>query len=41
MSFTHLHVATAFSAHYGVSWPDDLAAGGGSGRRHRAGLHRP
>ncbi|MCF3140406.1 DNA polymerase III subunit alpha [Paenarthrobacter sp. AR 02] len=25
MSFTHLHVATAFSAHYGVSWPDELA----------------
>ncbi|WP_427018074.1 DNA polymerase III subunit alpha [Pseudarthrobacter sp. P1] len=23
-SFTHLHVATAFSAHYGVSWPDEL-----------------
>ncbi|WP_051298419.1 DNA polymerase III subunit alpha [Arthrobacter castelli] len=26
MSFTHLHVSTAFSAHYGVSWPDELAA---------------
>ncbi|MBP3036076.1 DNA polymerase III subunit alpha [Arthrobacter sp. zg-ZUI100] len=26
MSFTHLHTATAFSAHYGVSWPQDLAA---------------
>ncbi len=26
MSFIHLHVATAFSAHYGVSWPDELAA---------------
>ncbi|MDQ6754855.1 MAG: PHP domain-containing protein, partial [Actinomycetota bacterium] len=25
MSFSHLHVSTAFSAHYGVSWPDDLA----------------
>jgi error-prone DNA polymerase len=25
LSFTHLHVATAFSAHYGVSWPDELA----------------
>lgn len=25
MSFTHLHVSTAFSAHYGVSWPEDLA----------------
>ncbi|MDJ0320022.1 DNA polymerase III subunit alpha [Pseudarthrobacter sp. PS3-L1] len=25
MSFTHLHVATAFSAHYGVSWPEELA----------------
>ncbi|MFF2842795.1 DNA polymerase III subunit alpha [Paenarthrobacter sp. NPDC057981] len=25
MSFTHLHVSTAFSAHYGVSWPDELA----------------
>ncbi|MHA7176438.1 DNA polymerase III subunit alpha [Arthrobacter sp. Sr24] len=24
-NFIHLHVATAFSAHYGVSWPDDLA----------------
>ena len=24
--FTHLHVASAFSAHYGVSWPEDLAA---------------
>ncbi len=24
MSFTHLHVSTAFSAHYGVSWPEDL-----------------
>ena len=26
MSFTHLHTASAFSAHYGVSWPQDLAA---------------
>ncbi|WP_394163423.1 DNA polymerase III subunit alpha [Galactobacter valiniphilus] len=26
MSFTHLHVASAFSAHYGVDWPDALAA---------------
>jgi error-prone DNA polymerase len=26
MSFTHLHVATAFSAHYGVSWPEDLVS---------------
>ncbi|MDK1359136.1 DNA polymerase III subunit alpha [Arthrobacter sp. zg-Y1219] len=26
MSFSHLHAATAFSAHYGVSWPQDLAA---------------
>ncbi|GAA1863199.1 DNA polymerase III subunit alpha [Paeniglutamicibacter psychrophenolicus] len=26
MSFTHLHVASAFSAHYGVSWPKDLVA---------------
>ena len=26
MSFIHLHTATAFSAHYGVSWPQDLAA---------------
>lgn len=25
MTFTHLHVSTAFSAHYGVSWPDELA----------------
>ena len=25
MSFTHLHAATAFSAHYGVSWPEDMA----------------
>jgi error-prone DNA polymerase len=25
-AFTHLHVSSAFSAHYGVSWPDDLAA---------------
>jgi error-prone DNA polymerase len=25
MSFTHLHVSSAFSAHYGVSWPDELA----------------
>ncbi|KUM39142.1 DNA polymerase III subunit alpha [Arthrobacter sp. EpRS71] len=25
MSFTHLHVSTAFSAHYGVSWPAELA----------------
>ncbi|WP_035749150.1 DNA polymerase III subunit alpha [Arthrobacter sp. 35W] len=24
-SFTHLHAATAFSAHYGVSWPNELA----------------
>lgn len=31
--FTHLHVASAFSAHYGVDWPDTLASvalGGGS-----------
>lgn len=26
MSFTHLHVSTAFSAHYGVSWPEELAS---------------
>ncbi|GAA1338318.1 DNA polymerase III subunit alpha [Arthrobacter roseus] len=26
MSFTHLNVSTAFSSHYGVSWPDTLAA---------------
>ncbi|MDN5886275.1 MAG: DNA polymerase III subunit alpha [Micrococcaceae bacterium] len=25
MTFTHLNVASAFSAHYGVSWPQDLA----------------
>lgn len=25
MSFTHLHAATAFSAHYGTSWPEELA----------------
>lgn len=25
MTFTHLHASTAFSAHYGVSWPDELA----------------
>ena len=25
MSFVHLHAATAFSAHYGVSWPEELA----------------
>ncbi|MBO0895794.1 DNA polymerase III subunit alpha [Arthrobacter sunyaminii] len=25
MSFTHLHAATAFSAHYGVSWPEEMA----------------
>jgi len=25
VSFTHLNVASAFSAHYGVSWPQDLA----------------
>src|SRR5215218_2571126 len=25
MSFTHLHVSTAFSSHYGVSWPEELA----------------
>ena len=25
MTFTHLHVSTAFSAHFGVSWPDELA----------------
>jgi error-prone DNA polymerase len=25
MTFTHLHVSTAFSAHYGVSWPEELA----------------
>lgn len=24
--FIHLHVASAFSAHYGVDWPDTLAA---------------
>lgn len=24
--FPHLHVASAFSAHHGVSWPEDLAA---------------
>ncbi|MCR8675611.1 PHP domain-containing protein, partial [Micrococcus sp. HG099] len=24
--FAHLHVASAFSAHYGVSWPEDLVA---------------
>lgn len=24
MSFPHLHVATAYSAHYGVSWPSEL-----------------
>ncbi|MEV8180785.1 DNA polymerase III subunit alpha [Specibacter sp. NPDC078692] len=24
-NFIHLHAATAFSAHYGVSWPEDLA----------------
>lgn len=24
--FPHLHVASAFSAHYGVSWPGELAA---------------
>ncbi|WOO98142.1 DNA polymerase III subunit alpha [Micrococcus terreus] len=23
--FTHLHVASAFGAHYGVSWPEELA----------------
>ncbi|HKU12508.1 MAG TPA: DNA polymerase III subunit alpha [Sinomonas sp.] len=23
-AFTHLHVSSAFSAHYGVSWPEDL-----------------
>ena len=23
--FTHLHVVSAFSAHYGVSWPEELA----------------
>ncbi len=30
MSFTHLHVSTAFSAHYGVSWPDELAGAAAS-----------
>lgn len=25
-AFTHLHVSSAFSAHYGVSWPEDLVA---------------
>ncbi|MFB0834431.1 DNA polymerase III subunit alpha [Arthrobacter halodurans] len=25
MSFTHLNVSSAFSAHYGASWPEDLA----------------
>ncbi|MDO5635283.1 MAG: PHP domain-containing protein, partial [Micrococcus sp.] len=25
-SFPHLHVSSAFSAHYGVSWPGDLVA---------------
>ncbi|MFC0581112.1 DNA polymerase III subunit alpha [Micrococcoides hystricis] len=25
MGFTHLHVATAYSAHYGVCWPAELA----------------
>jgi len=24
--FAHLHVASAFSAHHGVSWPEDLVA---------------
>ncbi|WP_336853737.1 DNA polymerase III subunit alpha [Sinomonas albida] len=24
--FTHLHASSAFSAHYGVSWPEELAA---------------
>lgn len=26
MRFPHLHVASAFSAHYGVSWPEDVVA---------------
>ncbi|GAB3285127.1 hypothetical protein GCM10027449_29820 [Sinomonas notoginsengisoli] len=26
MPFTHLHVASAFSPQYGVSWPDEIAA---------------
>jgi error-prone DNA polymerase len=26
MTFTHLHVSSAYSAHYGVSWPRELAA---------------
>jgi error-prone DNA polymerase len=29
--FTHLHVASAFSAHYGVDWPDTLAAAAAAG----------
>ncbi|WP_081737024.1 DNA polymerase III subunit alpha [Arthrobacter sp. MA-N2] len=31
MMFTHLHVASAFSAHYGVDWPDTLAAAAKAG----------
>src|SRR6476469_913176 len=31
MSFTHLHVSTAFSAHYGVSWPEELAMAAAAG----------
>lgn len=30
MTFTHLHVSSAYSAHYGVSWPKDLAAAAAS-----------
>ncbi|WP_146361814.1 DNA polymerase III subunit alpha [Arthrobacter yangruifuii] len=26
MGFIHLHAATAFSAHYGVSWPEEMAS---------------
>ena len=36
--FAHLHVASAFSAHYGVSWPEDLVAAAARLRREHFGM---